>query len=107
MIDVHQISLVSISQDLSVKEAGTESSKAMSPRQFMGTMAKGVSTLERTHGPVIVISEQETLVFAGGARLRALEGVSVSWLCTAPPALLTRVPKPPLCFCGSPLALEM
>lgn len=42
-------------------------------------MEKGFSMVEGPHGPVIVISEQESLVLAGGARLRALEGVAVSW----------------------------
>lgn len=42
-------------------------------------MKKAFSIAERPHGPAILISEQETLVFAGGARLRAPEGVAVSW----------------------------
>lgn len=62
--------------------------------------------VERPHGPVIVISEQETSVFAGGAKLRALEG----WLsagehsstCSAPLLRLARVPKSPLFFSAFP-----
>lgn len=49
------------------------------PLLGMAAMEKGFSMVEGPHGPVIVISEQESLVLAGGARLRALEGVAVSW----------------------------
>ncbi|RMC11690.1 hypothetical protein DUI87_11812 [Hirundo rustica rustica] len=40
----------------------------------MGTMEMGFSLLERPRGPAIVVPEQDTSVFVGGARLSALGG---------------------------------
>lgn len=95
--EIHSVFLKS----LYVKEAGRGSGAASSPRQLpllgMAAMEKGSSMLERPHGPVIIIPEQETLVFEEVPG-RGPGGGGWQLLCRAAPARLARVPRSPLCL---------